>query len=69
MANGHGTLITGSDGTGDVKVEVIDNGGSKFYKPGVQKAKVSEGIKASEGSKVSCDWDDRAGCVVVNKVF
>ena len=64
MANGHGTLISGSDGQGNVKVDVKDNGGSKYYKTGTQAA-LAEGFKAKEGTAVKVDWDEKKQAVRV----
>ncbi|MCB9192203.1 MAG: hypothetical protein H6603_11770 [Flavobacteriales bacterium] len=69
MANGHGTLITSSDGQGNVKVEVYDTGGDKSYSTGKQEAIVASGVKVNKGDKVSTAWDDRSKSVVVNGIL
>ena len=69
MGNGHGTIITGSEGQGNVKVEVKDNGGSSYYKAGTtQTAIVAKGVSVKENSAVSLDWDKAKNAITVTGV-
>ncbi len=68
MANGHGTLLTGSDGQGNVRVDVQDNGGNKHYTKGSQTAINKTGEKAEAGVTVSVDWSDSSKSLVVTGV-
>lgn len=69
MANGHGTLLSGSDGQGNVRIDVQDTAGSKNYSTGTQSAVVSSGVKVNSGDKVSTAWDEKSKSVVVNGVL
>lgn len=66
MGYGHGTIITGSAGEGNVKVQVEDNGGSKYYSANTTvTATLQSGVTASKNAKATLEWDEKKNGVVV----
>ena len=66
MGYGHGTIITGSAGEGNVKVQVEDNGGSKYYSANTtMSASLGSGVKAKENAKATLEWDEKKNGLVV----
>lgn len=66
MGYGHGTIIGGSDGEGNVKVQVEDNGGSKNYQANTtQTASLAKGVSVEANAQASLDWDEKKNGLVV----
>ena len=58
---GHGTILTGGEGQGDVTVYVDDNGNSRFYSDGEQTAVNDAGKAVVKGDTVNFTWVDASG--------